>query len=265
MRPGSIFSEMQTRPAGHIFFIPGVERPGDDLKNRPHFLVNRCDPTADPHVLGTLAHMSTKATELTVYGCAGYVLQDRSQPRDHASYVITSRLVPQLAGLLKTSQFSCTDHVRSVRGSVLQAVGIGEGIAEPGDGSVRGRLARVVDHEAGFRFGVVLTSHGYSRQRRFQVVVPVVDRLVATAGGIEELEVTEWDVLPERKPWFDSLPLSVPLLETAAVISLTEEWKKSRNPLTWLGKQIELTDVTIDPATLAAVDAKITERLRRDA
>ena len=81
MRPGTSFHGSDVRPAGHVFVIPAQERPGDDPKNRPHFLLNRCDPAVDPHVLGTLAHMSTKATEISEYGCAGHEIVDTADAR----------------------------------------------------------------------------------------------------------------------------------------------------------------------------------------
>jgi hypothetical protein len=264
MRRGSTFSETETRPAGHIFFIPGTERPTDDTKNRPHFLVNRCDPVADPYVLGTLAHMSTKATEIHEYGCAGYEIVDPTQLKGDGrdgNFVITARLLPRSATRLTRSHHSATDSVRSVRTSVLQAAGVGEGVGKEGSGSVRGRLARVLDRRAGFEHGVILTAHEYSRQRRYQVIVPIIDRV--TEDGMEELELTPWDVLLKRRMWIDHLRYAEPLLETAGLISLTEEWKRSRDSRKWLKKQIEVTHAVIDAPTLAEVESKIGERLRQ--
>jgi len=148
---------------------------------------------------------------------------------------------------------------------MLAAVGTGEGVAEEGDGSVRGRMVRVVDPRVGFRFGFVVTAKGYSSQRGFQVIVPVINRIACTGDEIEELDLNQWDVIPERQSWFEQRPMVEPLLETAAIVSLSEEWKKSRDPRRWLKRQIEVMDVAIDPATLAAVEAKIEERLRPSA
>ncbi|HEV7591444.1 MAG TPA: hypothetical protein VGO40_25240 [Longimicrobium sp.] len=79
--------------------------------------------------------------------------------------------------------------------------------------------------------------------------------------GVEEIELTRWDVVPDGQTWFDDLPLAEPMIETAGLLSLTEEWRKSRDPRTWLPKQIDVTAGMIDPTTLAAVEAKIIERL----
>lgn len=264
LKPGSTFSGTEVRPAGHIFFIPAEERLGDDPKNRPHFLLNRCDPAADPYVLGTLAHMSTKATEIVEYGCAGHEIADAAYAtgigRD-GSFVIATRLLPRLAADLDRSRYSAVGEVRSVRRSVLQALAIGEGVMPPSSGSVRGRLVRVLDERAGFGFGLVLTAHKYSAWRRYQLVVPLIDRVVEGEDGAEEIELTRWDVAPERKSWFGNLPLVEPIIDTAGLLSLTEDWRKSRDPRTWLHRQIEVTDVMIDTATLAEVEARIAERL----
>lgn len=262
MNPGSAFSGSDTRPAGHIFLIPPDARPGDDPKTRPHFLVNRCDPREDPHGLGTLAHMSTKATEIVAYGSPGHRLAS-VQPASGDSVVVASRLLPQRLDVLVRSMYSAVGDVRSVRRSVLQAIGLGEGLAEPESGSVRGRLVRIVEPGLGFSFGFVLTSHRYSAQRRYQVVVPLLDRVVTGDDGPEELDVLAWDVLPERRAWFSGLHLAEPLLDTASLITLTEGWRESRNPYAWLRMQIEVTALTIDPVTLAAVEANIQERLER--
>lgn len=173
---------------------------------------------------------------------------------------MASRLIPRSVSRLTRSQLSATDSVRSVRSSVLQAVGVGEGVATLGSGSVRGSLVRVLDREAGFAYGVVITAHEYSRQRRFQIVVPIIDRV--SEDGLEELELTRWDVLPERRAWFDHVPCAEPLLDTAGLVSLTEAWKKSRDPRKWLRKQIEVTEAVSDAPTLAAVESRIGERLR---
>lgn len=138
---------------------------------------------------------------------------------------------------------------------------MGEGIGPAGSGSVRGRLVRVLDPRAGFEHGFILTTHEYSRRRRFQIVLPVLDRVVETNEGQEELEITPWDVLPDRRDWFDRVPCAEPLLETAGLISLTEEWREGRDPRTWLKQQIEVLDTTIDANTLAMVEARISARL----
>jgi len=264
MRPGSSFSGSETRPAGHIFFIPGDERPGDDTKNRPHFLVNRCDPASDPFVLATLAHMTTKGTEIFEYGSSGYELSDPKRGTGHGGdgqFVVASRLIPRAVSRLTRSHLSATDAVRHVRSRVLQAAGVGQGVAAPGSGSVRGNLVRVFDPRAGFGHGIIVTAHEYSRRRRFQIIVPVIDRV--REDGLEELEVTRWDVLPESRAWPHHPPIVEPVLDTAGLISLTEEWEASRDPRTWLRKQIEVTNLVIDAATLAGIDPRIGERLRQ--
>ncbi|HKP75551.1 MAG TPA: hypothetical protein VJT67_08410 [Longimicrobiaceae bacterium] len=255
MRPGRTFSSADTRPAGHVFFIPPAARLDDDVKTRPHFLVNRCDPEADPRALGTLAHMSTRATEADVFGCAAYAL------RGGSSHVIAARLLPWPARAMERSSYSATDEVRSVRAAVSHALGMDTGTAARTSGSVRGRLARIIEPKAEATFAVVLTAPDYGSRRRYQLLAPILDRVIASPDGVEELELLAWDVIPRRHAWTDRLPFAKPVLDTSALLTLTEEWRLSRDSRTWLRKQIEVTDAVIDPETLGEVEAKIRERL----
>jgi hypothetical protein len=265
MRPGTRFHAGAIRPAGHIFYIPGSERPTDDPKSRPHFLVNRCDVASDSSVVvATLAHMSTKATEHSEYGSPLHEIVGPNAltlPDQAGNYVIAARLFPRNPERLMVSAMSATDHVRSVRGAVLRAVGMGEGVAATGTASVRGRLARVGDRRVGIRYGCVVTGHAYSASRRYQVIVPIIDRVVHQHDGPQILEPNRWSVVPMRQPWWNALPLQSPMLDTAGLISLSEAWTQSRDWRRWLKPQIEVLPTSIDPGTLAAVEAKISERL----
>jgi hypothetical protein len=263
MRPGAQFGAGATRPAGHIFYLTPAERPTDDRKTRPHFLVNRCDPIADPAGMATLAHMTTKPEEHTNYGCPTHEVTNATLhlPDQQGSFVLGSRLLPVPPEWLVVSAMSAVDEVRSVRRVVLQAVGIGEGVADAGTASVRGRLVRVPDQRVGIRYGCAVTDHAYSASRRYQVIVPIIDRLVNGSDGLEIQEPVRWDVVPRREPWWDVLPFRSPLLDTAGLISLSEAWRRSSDPRRWLMPQIEVLPTSIDPDTLAAVEAAISERL----
>lgn len=265
MRPGTRFLIGATRPAGHIFYIPASERPTDDPKNRPHFLVNRCEPGLDPLAVATLAHMSTKATEHAQYGSPFHQLVNpagRTSPDQEGNYVIAARVLPRDPGSLVFSAMSAVDAVRPVRAAVLSAAGLGEGVAAPGKTSVRGRLVRVLDPDVHAEYGCVLTCHAYSASRRYQMIVPIIDRFVKGPDGPEILEPIRWDVVPARCPWWDALPFTMPMLDTAELTSLSEGWRRSSsNRGGWLKPQIELLDAVVDEATLAAVEAKIVERL----
>lgn len=263
MKPGTRFQAGAVRPAGHIFIIPAAERLTDDVKNRPHFLANRCDPWKDPNGLATLAHMSTKNTESVQYGCPSHEIIDRTsleRADQDGSFVVAARLIPQLPDRLRVSRFSAVDEVRSVRAAILRAIAPGEGTAEPG--SVRGRLVRVLDRQADFPFGVLITEARYSAKRRYQIVVPIIDRVADGDAGPELLEPTRWDVIPAPQAWVKKLPVAQPMLDTAALISLTERWQRSRDRRMWLKKQIQVLDEAVDAATLTAIQARIGERLR---
>lgn len=263
MKPGSRFPAGATRPAGHIFSIPACERPTDEHKTRPYFLVNRCDVAADPLELATLAHMTTKATEHLHFGSDFHEITSSTskQPGRDGQFVIATRLLPRDPRLLTASAMSAVDEVRSVRTAVLAALGLGEGMAAPGTPSVRGRLVRVRDERAGIRHGFVLTSHAYSAKRRYQIIVPIIDRMVGGVGGPELLEITRWDVQPGPRPWWKALPVIHPLVDTAGLVSLSERWQQGHDPRRWLTRQIDVLEPSIDPHTLAAVEERIRARL----
>lgn len=265
MRPGTRFGAGTTRPAGHIFYLSPAERPTDDRKTRPHFLVNRCDPVADPAGMATLAHMTTKAAEHTEYGCPAHEITGATlrMPDQQGSFVLGSRLLPMIPEWLVVSAMSAVDEARSVRRVVLQAVGIGEGMAAAGTASVRGRLVRVRDRRVGIRYGCVVTGHAYSASRRYQIIVPIIDAVIDGPDGPEIQEPVRWDVVPRREPWWNALPFHSPMLDTAGLISLSEAWRRSSDPRRWLEPQIEVLHASIDPVTFADVEAAIAERLSR--
>jgi hypothetical protein len=266
MRPGARFQPGATRPAGHIFHIPAAERPTDETKTRPHFLVNRCDVASDPYGLATLAHMSTKATEHIEYGSPIHEIIDPAvlrKPDQDGNFVIASRLLPRDPERLTASGMSAVDEVRSVRRTVTLALGLGEGIAPPEEKSVRGRLVRILDERAGYPFGIVLTAHAYSAARRYQVIAPLLNAAVDGPDGPEMLETTRWDVELAPHPWWRTLALTRPMVDTAAVISLSEDWRHRSDRRRWLKRQIDVMQTSIDEATLAAVEARIAERLIR--
>jgi hypothetical protein len=260
MRPGARFRAGAPRPAGHIFYLSPAVRPTDERKTRPHFLVNRCDPVADPHGMALLAHMTSKPTEHTEYDCPIHEIVDTVSlrlPDQQGSFVLGARLIPMVPDWLIVSSMSAVDEVRSVRRMVLQATGMGEGVAAAGSASVRGRLVRVLDARAEISYGCVVTGHAYSASRRYQVIIPIID----AHEGAEILEPTRWDVVPAPHPWWTALPFQRPMLDTAALISLSESWRRSGDRRGWLQPQIEVLDVSLDDATLSAVEGKLAERL----
>ena len=208
--------------------------------------------------------MSTKATEHTQYGSPFHEIADSTaltKPDQVGNYVIAARLLARDPNHLVQSARSAVDDVRSVRRAVLTALGMGKGLAAPGARSVRGRLVRVRDPRAGSRYGCVLTDHAYSSTRRYQTIVPIMDRVVNGPEGPEILELMPWDVAPPRHSWWDALPFKSPILDTAWMNSLSERWQRGSDRRWWLDPQIEVLSASIDDATLAAVETKIVERL----
>jgi hypothetical protein len=177
--------------------------------------------------------------------------------------VVAARLLARDPNRLGVSVMSAVQEVHSVRRVVVEAMGVGEGAASATSQSVRGRLVRIHDPQVGFRHGCVLTSHAYSASRRYQIIVPVFDRIIRGPEGTDLLEPMRWDVVPHRKPWWHALPLEEPVFDTAGLISLSELWRQGRDPRHWLKPQIEIIDALIDDATLTAVEEKIVERLQQ--
>jgi len=267
MKPGTTFRPWDTRPAGHIFFIPPAERPDEDVKSRPHFLLHRSTPDPGRFALATLAHMTTKRTEGEQFGAPVHELRADgvARPDQEGFFVNGARLLPRDPRRLSRSAFVAADEVRAVRETVGSAIGIGEGVAVGDSRSIRGRLVRVAPRtarKAGFEYAFVLTQHAYSAQRRWQVLVPVIDMVVDGDDGPEELIPSDGDVVPEAAPWWKALPFEQPMIETAALTTLSEEWRKSRHSDRWLKRQIAVvTRHSIDLATLERVEAAIISRL----
>ncbi|HEY0017820.1 MAG TPA: hypothetical protein VGC13_16015 [Longimicrobium sp.] len=208
--------------------------------------------------------MSTKATEHVEYGSPVHEIPGPAvltKPDQDGSFVIASRLLPRDPDRLIVSAMSAVDEVRRVRRAVTLALGLGEGVAPPGTRSVRGRLVRIVDVRVGYAYGIVLTTHAYSAHRRFQIVAPIMDAAVEGREGPEVLEPLRWDVEPVRQPWLDAVPLKRPLVDTAALISLSEPWRQSRDRRRWLKRQIDVLDSSVDATTLVAIEERIVERL----
>lgn len=272
------FRALETRPAGHVFYVPKEARLAEDTKNRRHLLLHDC-PDADTEVaLATLVHLTTRETERIAHKAPFHrLLTPELQPSDpgaEGSFVNATRLVFRDVRKLTDSvgRASPAD-IRSTRRAVADALGMGppspvRGRAE----SVRGRLAQVsgvLQKHTGFAFGVVLTNHAYSAERRFQAIVPVVDlrKLLLDDETPDDFAPEETDVRPGNKPWCGRLPRSwaEPLIDTARLVTMTEEWRRSGDKKAWLPRQITILDVSVDDETLREIESAVSRRLGLDA
>jgi len=260
------FEQGDDRPAGHVFSLPPAARYGNDPKRRPHILLHRCRPED----LGTLAHMTTKASEELGYGAPVHEIGECTRklryPGQKGCFVTPVRLPFQDASLLDRSDATYASSLPSVRQVTAKALGLRTGIAMPGERSLRGRLAllsRGVKEAFGFSHGVVVTQHDYSWQRRWQLVVPLLDVRELSADP-DRFTPEPWDVVPEHAAWWSALPHAWlrPVLDTARLITFSERWTGCRDRDRWLKGQIErILPVSIDAATMMRIEDALATRL----
>lgn len=278
--PGRDFHLGESRPAGAVFWLPRELSLGSDPKrSRLHVLLHDCEdddlPGGEAGIFATLAYMSTKNTEHTQYRAPAYrFLTPELQPAgvgQEGSFALTSRfLMVDVRTLARAPYQASPRDVRGCLASVRQGLGIGKGPASPGGRSVRGHLVRIegpVRDITGLEFGIVVTDHTYSGERRYQAVVPVIDlgEFLEPGEGPDDFtpDATEFLLPRTAGPWTNAIPSSwsAILVDTMRLITLTEEWKKVRNPDRWLKKQITVLPYKAGKAVLDEIDTRLVRRL----
>jgi hypothetical protein len=265
------FKPGEARTAGHVFYVPREARLAEDTKNRRHLLLHDATEDGTAGVLTTLVHLTTKDTEYRAHKAPFYRLATPElqppDPKAKGSFVNAPRLVfRDVRKLVDSVGEASRDDMEGVRRAVADALGITPQPDAPG--SVRGRVARVtgtLQRYTGFAFGVVLTNPAYSAERRFQAIVPVIDLqlLLRDDETPDAFVPDETDVRPGKRPWCGNLPKSwtEPLIDTARLATLTEEWKRGRNKSAWLPKQITVLDHSVDEETLREIELELAGRL----
>lgn len=268
LRPG------QTRTAGQVFYVPKEARLAEDTKNRRHLLLHDAADDGTAAVLATLVHLTTQDTERRAHKAPFYRLTTPAlqplDPKAEGSFVNGPRLVfRDVRKLIDPVGEASREDVEGARRAVAGALGITRQPAHPG--SVRGRVARVtgtLQKDTGFAFGVVLTNPAYSAERRFQAIVPIIDLqlLLRDDETRDDFVPDETDLLPGNRPWCATLPKSwtEPLIDTARLVTLTEEWKHSHSRNAWLPKQITILDQRVDDETLREIESTLARRLGLD-
>ncbi|HSU17868.1 hypothetical protein [Longimicrobium sp.] len=264
-----LFRDSDDRAAGHVFTLPPEQRFGDDPKRRPHFLLHRCSASE----FGTLAHMTTKSSEERAFGAPVHEIVECSRTLKYLGqagcFVSPVRLLFADASELARSDASYTSAVPAVRAVTAEALGMGTGAAAANAVSIRGRivaLTREVADAFEFEHGVVVTQHRYSAQRRWQLVVPILDVrdvMPENADTLQFLPET-WDVVPERADWWDVLPggWQQPVIDTARLITFSERWASARDRSRWLKAQIaRVLPASVDSGTLSRIEAALGARL----
>lgn len=261
----------QARTAGQVFYVPKEARLAEDTKNRRHLLLHDATDDGTAAVLATLVHLTTKDTERQAHRAPFYRLTTPAlQPPDlqaKGSFVNGPRLVfRDVRKLIDPVGEASREDMAGARRAVADALGITRQPAHPE--SVRGRIAQVagtLQKDTGFAFGVVLTNPVYSAARRFQAIVPIIDLqlLLRDDETRDDFVPDETDVRPGNRAWCAKLPKSwtEPLIDTARLVTLTEEWKQSRNKSAWLPKQITILDQSVDDETLREIESVLAGRL----
>lgn len=261
----------QTRTAGQVFYVPKEARLAEDTKNRRHLLLHDATDDGTAAVLATLVHLTTQDPEHRAHKAPFYRLTTQAlQPPDptaKGSFVNGPRLVfRDVRRLVDSIGEASREDMEGVRRAVANALGMTRQPVHPG--SVRGRIAQVtgtLQKDTGFAFGVVLTNHTYSAERRFQAIVPIIDLQLLLRDGETPADFVpdETDVLPGNRPWCAKLPKSwtEPLIDTARLVTLTEAWKQGRNKNAWLPKQITILDQSVDDETLREIESVLAGRL----
>lgn len=258
-------------------YVPKEARLAEDTKSRRHLLLHDCTDSRTEVVLATLAHLTTKQTERKAHKAPFHRLAtpelQPADPKAEGSFVNGARLVfRDVRKLIDSVGEASPGDVRASRHVVADALGIGAPAPLAGfTGGVRGRLARVsgvLQKYAGFAFGVILTNHLYSAERRFQALVPVIDlrTFLLDDETTEDFVQEDTDVRPGSRAWCGKLPRSwsEPLIDTVRLVTMSEEWKKSTNRSAWLPKQIDVLDVGVDADTLREIESAISRRLGLD-
>ncbi|HEX8212547.1 MAG TPA: hypothetical protein VF584_20385 [Longimicrobium sp.] len=279
--PGRNFKLGETRPVGGVFWRPKDPAMSTDPRDsRPHLLLHDCEDDNTPGpaagIFATLAFMSRQDTEHTQYGAPAHrMLTPALQPLDpwkKGSFTLTSRFLMEDVRVLEeaANQASAAD-VRGCLISVRQGLGIGRGPALAGGRAIRGHLARIegrVRDVTGLEYGIVVTDPTYSASRRYQALIPVIDlaELMDEGEDPAAFQPEDGELLVEHadKGWTAALPVgwSGILIDTVRLITLTEKWRKGRNPEKWLAKQITVLPYRVERDVLDGIDARLVRRLR---
>ncbi|HSU13106.1 hypothetical protein [Longimicrobium sp.] len=111
----------------------------------------------------------------TRYGAAG--LTGFNRP----TFVYPCRLISAVSEDMDRMVGRLIDEMAEVRSALADALGLRTGTCDGSGaaaGSWRGRVVRVTDgvaEEAGFLYGVVVTEPRYSRRRRYQLLIPLLN------------------------------------------------------------------------------------------
>ena len=230
---------------GEVHFLPPDEAVDGDDKERRHLLLTDCGD--EQRLMGTFAYASRQSTEAD-HGAANHLVNPvrttyRGTGFNEPTYVYPSRLVAYDSRELVDQELAgrLMDDIVPIRDQLRYALGIGTGTAYgtgPAQGSYRGRIAFLADELrdlSGWDFAIVVTEALYSKQRRFQTIIPVFDAAdYAECPGV---------LLIQDRPWVYDLGWEGALAFTPYVSSVFQH------------REIEyMLPLTVDEATMAELD-----------
>jgi hypothetical protein len=211
------------RYPGEVWYLPREAREEGDTKGRRHVLLTPCREAGDH---ATLAYASTQPTDArrggahvwidparTRYGATG--LTGFNRP----TYVYPCRLVNAASEEMDRMVGRLIDEMAEVRSTLADALGLGTGTCDGSggaEGSWRGRVVRITDalaEETEFLYGVTVTEPGYSRRRRYQLVIPLLNEEEFEADPLD-IRVDDPSLAVLGREWNSAL-IATRLIQTA--------------------------------------------------
>lgn len=231
---------------GHIFWLPRGTTWLNRDKWRPYALATPCDARRT----GTLVFGSTRETEKQAG--AAYVEVAPIAVGVNANFLAASTFfypavmlrmayadLPTHSGILGKS-------IGEFRSAIRTALGIGSGSCLRAGVPPKSRRGRIVMLEQGLaalfrtRFAVVLTEHTYSRQKNYQLIVPILHGKGRTAD--------ESVLVFRRKQWLDVF--DEPADSALLPVQITQS--------VWYPDDIaHETTYVLDEDALAAIDSRL--------
>jgi hypothetical protein len=199
---------------GHVFLMPAGATWLNRDKPRPYVLGTACTPDQR----GTLIYGSTRETEHAAFASHVQVMPRPSGVNANGlrerTLFYPGVLLPTRYALLPPHTGSLGPALHDLRRALHRAVGIGAGTPPH---SRRGRIVRLhrsFETMLRTRHAVLLTEHRYSREDRYQVIVPII-----RGDGVREDESV---VRVSKQPWFEifSEPASTALLAAPVIQSV---------------------------------------------
>lgn len=231
---------------GNIFWFPAGATWLNQNKSRPFALAANVDDPAP----ATLVYGSTQRTESGAGAISIAVPPIRDGLNRNGLYSTTHFYPAALAlldaGALPAPAGYLGRSLPTLRTALRTALGIERGSclgsASPA-GSRRGRLvvlARPVAGQLGSSLAVILTEPAYSREKRYQIIVPILPEPRGQPG--------KYDLSVSERTWFGAFnrPAKSALIPTNLTVSIWHVQAITRE-----------TPYVIDDDTLAAVDRRL--------